>query len=169
MSDYLKYNFFPQNWPALGTLPGAVPADESVYYIYDYHNTDSHYRKTIELAEMKQRVAKCLAGNLCRYNSSRRIGRNGKKEECAVYELLNMHRALSSPCISSEQQYAILCKINGYCHCEVDCGCGSEVTLNPPLSGIVTPPGAGDGSDSGGGKGQPSDQNPELADTSTNN
>jgi hypothetical protein len=116
-----------------GVIPELPPVSDGAYVIYKKSDV-SALPIDILLADTKLAVAKCIAGNLCRYQSSRKIGRKSHKEKCAVYELLSLYRALCHPCISEQDQDAILCMINGYCWCKSDCGCEEAISFEPPLS-----------------------------------
>ena len=127
--DYAYYSIYSNLHE---NLPGVLPLHLSAFVAYDYANIDSHDVRTISLADIKLQVSKCLAGNLCRLRTGRKIGRKSHKERCAVYELLNMYRALSNPCITDEQAYTIQCAINGYCFCDDNCGCSKPLPLPTP-------------------------------------
>lgn len=131
-------------------IPGSVPAELTYYTFYNTDGIDSHSEIDTALADVQVSVAKCIAGNLCRYLTSRQIGRNWSKEQCSVYELIDMYRALNDPCHSSDDMHDILCKINTYCFCKDMCGCSDTVTLNPPIP--ERQPEVGSGSGSGSGK-----------------
>ena len=88
--------------------------------------------------EIKEGLARCLAGNLCRWKSRRAIGADVSTERCNVLNLVLYLELMDSGILTTEMRYDMECKTLNFCHCLGPCRDSAQVTVSQDSKGITS-------------------------------
>jgi len=88
--------------------------------------------------EIELAMARCIAGNMCRWVRRRGMGADVETERCNVLNLGLYAYLLEWPGLTEQMRFELECKATQFCHCLGPCKDSAVVTLSQDVKGITT-------------------------------